>query len=541
MNRGTPLRVLGSLLVFVGASSCGDDGERAEPREQPTPTAAGRGLFAPWHAVEAPYPFPQDGEWFFRDLLAVPPRSVGGLTHEPESDARLRRAAGEAAVLGPVRGESVLDAHFEDARRSPATLSDLLEHDERDVRYAGARWLVRVADSLRLAALEGEAVQDSANALAAVAGRHLRDEAEEVALLALEAFSRCPVEWTTLRLAKVFGKFDNEPPVVMRARASVELIRRGCYGGWPLLVKILKEQTRLQDDAGREWAISERTAWWKEEAMRGIRLVAGQDFGFSPDASPGVQADSVERMLSWWQQHRVSVWESAAPLDDPLLREHLERVVLALGTFQLRNVDNAEFLLTTLGPPLAPLLLECIPPGAASTQIRRHCIEILGTWMELVGESTRRQWVTELTGPSQEADARIRIRALDAIGASLLPETVPVLEHELRSGGPEAMEVALFRLADNPSPTARTVLKTFHSELRPDQDAWLPATAALLKRGEAQLLEPYLGVLRENSRRSARASLYVAWFVPADRLAGALGEEARERAIEELRETYLAR
>ena len=75
-----------------------------------------------------------------------------------------------------------------------------LDDERRDARFAAARLLFRLAADHNTPCID---------LLAEAAALHLRDEADEISLLSLEALGRVRAPWTTLRLIKVFGKHDN--------------------------------------------------------------------------------------------------------------------------------------------------------------------------------------------------------------------------------------------------------------------------------------------------------------------------------------------
>ena len=499
--------------------------------EPSAPAQEGLALFTPWHDRDEASPYPAEGQWYFTHRLSQAPEAAE-LAMVEADDVLLTQALSDFVGLSPLDTEDRVEELVEVAARSPRTLDALLDHEDGDVRWAAARLLYRLV-------LESARDEDAAagGRLAALAARHLRDDSEEVSLLLLDCVAEAPVAWTTPRLVKTFGLFDNHSLVVLRARAAAHLLRRGSFGGMPLLLKILKEQTPLQENIKRDWNVSPRTAWWKEEALAGIEAIAGERFGSSPDASPAAQAEAVTRIEAWWEKERAALWSEQPALDDPQLLFHVRDLILALGTFQLRNVDNAEFILTRLGPPVAPHLLEAMQSGKSCAQVRRHCIEILKELMDDVPPGTRREWVDAMTVQLLDPDSRIAERALEAIGASLLPGVVPVLEERLHKGNAAEKELALRHLADNPAPEARQVLSGFLESLEEGDPLWIAAAAAHIASGSRNYLDRYLELLAgEDLRRARRASVYLSWIVEVDEFSTAEDAESRRSAVEALRE-----
>lgn len=508
------------LVVTLLALACGPDDVPAPPATRVRENlSAPAQLFTPWHAASEPLPFPQGEQWYYRDRLSWPPV---GLRVPEDEEAAARLTEGLEAIRGwpLLETEAALGELQADASRAPHALIAALDDGDRDMRWHAARLLHRCIPLVSA---------DQRSLLASAAAMHLRDSAEEISLLHLESIARSALPWTTLRLLKCFGRYDNHPMVSVRARAAMHLAGRGYASGMDLMLRILKERTRLQDDIHRDFDPSLRTAWWKEEAIAGIALLAGQDFGYSPDATVPEQERVIVEIERWWEDHRVLVWSRAPRLDDPELRRRVQEILLGMGTFQLRNVDNSVFLLTHLGPSAAPLVIEAL--RGSSFAIQHHCLDVLATWMTWVPVATREQW-RELLVPfvADAAQPRLQEKALWAIGCSRLPSALPLLKSQL-SAGPGLGQVAIRSLGQDASPEARKVLVEFQATLDASDPLWLPTQAARIRAGDLAPLEDFLDLLRTEGPIADRASIYLAWLTDSDPFAEADNQEQREAAI----------
>ena len=478
--------------------------------------------YTPWHRRDEPMPFPTV-EWYWQDLLAVAP-APEPLPADADAAQRIGAAFERVAQIDPIRTEEELPALVEDARRDPAALLAGLDDARDEVRFAAARTM------LRLMTATDRCVPQR---LVAAAGAHLRDASDEVALIHLETIARSGFPWTQPLLLKVFGKVDNHRLTVLRIRAAAKLVEARCYGGVPLLIKALKEQTSLQDDVNREWDASLQTAWWKEEAIDGIAAASGGDrFGHSPDASDDDQVASVRRIEQWWAGEHEALWSAAPPLDDPALVERIETLILAFGTFQIRNVDNAGFILAGLGPKVAPRLFEAL--HGSSFMIRRHVLAVLAELVQLVPAAERARYVDEVKSGLSDPDVAIRVRSLEVIGNSRLELALPIVEKALTPGEDGVAETALRLLATWRAPRARSVLEHFAASLAHDHPLRIPAEAARLAAGDLEGLDRYLQLLGPEKTPDARAQLYLSWILDNDGLADAKTPEDRRRALQRI-------
>lgn len=518
-SRGRALRRVATFVSFIGLVAGCRRGD-AELRE----AVADRDSrpYTPWHRREEPLPFPTT-EWFWQDLFADAPRPEP-LPADAEAAARLKAAFERAATLNPLQCEEELPAMVGDARRDPQPLFDALDDPRAAVRFAAARVEFRL-----MCAPDRPFPQR----LVSAAAHHLRDLSDEVALLHLETIARSGFVWMEPVLLKTFGKVDNHRLTVLRIRAAAKLAQQRCYGGIPLLIKALKEQTSIQDDVHREWDASPQTAWWKEEAIEGIAAAAGGErFGHSPDASDADQVASIRRIERWWADERERLWSQSPALDDAELVERVRRMILAFGTFQIRNVDNAGFILVGLGPKVTPLLFEAL--HGSSFMIRRHVLAALSQFVELVPVAERARYVAEVRSGLSDPDPQIRVRSLEVMGNSRLPEVENDLHQALDPGDAALAETAVHLLGMRRTERARAMLEEFEHSLPAGDSLRIPVQAARLSAGDLRGLADYLQLLGPERTPDPRAQLYLSWIVESDGLAEAKTSAERRQALERI-------
>jgi len=519
--------VAGVLAVGLGVvvAACGK-------RPAAPPAAEDRRPFTPWHAAATPLPFPEE-DWYWQDLLAAAP-APEPLPRDVEAGARLAQALERVATLTVLQSEEELPGMVADARRDPAPLLAALDDPRREVRFAAARVMLRL--------MSGRPTPPGCpfpQRLVEAAARHLRDDADEVALLHLETIARSGFAWTAPILLKTFGKVDNHRLTVLRIRAAALLARARCYGGMHVLIKALKEQTSIQDDLRREWDASPQTAWWKEEAIVGIAAAAGSDFGHSPDASDAEQVDCVRRIEEWWEANRVRLWQESPPIEDGTLIERVKLLILGFGTFQIRNVDNSGFILEGLGPKAAPRLLEAL--RGSSFMIRRHVLGVLAGLVDDMAEEERRRCIDAVIPALSDRDSAIRVCALEVIGASRIPAAMPHLVRALAPGDSPLCETAMRQIALQRTREARDVLERFRSQITPEHRLAVPLAAARLAAGDLAPLAGYLELLDGERGPDPRAQLYLSWIVESDGLADARTPQEKRLALERIEQSIRAR
>jgi len=501
------------------------------PTPAPPARAAVRDLrpFTPWHSIDTPLPFP-DGEWFWQDLFAAAP-APEPLPADAEAAATIARTFEQIAAAELLASEALLPPLIALARRDLAALLAGLDDPRRAVRFAVARVMVRL-----MSAADDPAVCPFPQRLGEAAARHLRDSADEVALLHLETIVSGRWPWMEPVLLKTFGKVDNHRLTVLRVRAAAKLAEQGNLGGVPLLLKVLKEETSLQDDVAREWDASPRTAWWKEEAILGIRALAGHDFGHSPDAAEAEQVAVIRRIEAWWAENRIALHARRAAPTDPELVARIERMILAFGTFQLRNVDNAAFILEGLGPAVAPWLFAAL--DGANFRIRVHVLHVLARLADDVAPEERERWIARLAPAVNDPDEAVQVAALRAIGATAIPAALPHLEAALEPEKPALCETALRELPRQDRKTAREVLTRLAKRLPPEHLLATPCAVARLAAGDLEPLPEFLQRLESGDARCAR---YLTWIVAVDAWSAARDPEERQRARAQIESEIRAR
>ncbi len=516
-------------LVFVFAACSRDDGSAASrgplSARDPRP-------FTPWRPIDAPSPFP-DREWYWQEVFATAP-APEPLPADPAAASEISATLERIAGLELLQSEAELPGLVALARRDLAALLTGLDDARGEVRFAVARVMVRLMASRSRP--EGCPFPQR---LVAAASSHLRDRADEVALLHLETIARGGYAWSQPVLLKTFGKLDNHRLTVLRVRAAAQLARQGCYGGVPLLIKALREGTSIQDDLNREWDPSFQTAWWKEEAMAGIEAVAGERFGHSPDASDADQVAAIRRIEAWWSAHAIERWAAAPPLLDPELVARVHLLIDSFGTFQLRNVDNAGFLLKGLGPGVVPILFQAL--DGSSFRVRRHVLAALADLAPLVAPELRERWLTRFLPLLTEAGGELRVFALQAVGALRIDAALPHLEAALRPEDKELCETALLQIASQSPRLAREVLQRFATKLPSAHLLTTPLQAARLRAGDLEPLPDYFRKLSGEAGPDARAQLYLSWIVDVDGWSDAKSVEERRAALQRIETEIRAR
>jgi hypothetical protein len=514
-RRATAGLVAWSIATLLGCQRREDDLRPAAIDRDSRP-------YTPWHRREDPMPFPST-EWFWQDLFAVA-SAPEPLPVDADADARMRDALERAAELSPLQVEDELPALVGDARKDPHSLFAALDDARAAIRFAAARVMFRL-----MTAPDRPLPQR----LAEAAALHLRDPSDEVALLHLESIARSGFTWMEPILLKTFGKVDNHRLTVLRIRAAAKLAQARCYGGIPLLIKVLKEQTSIQDDIHREWDASPQTAWWKEEAMDGIAAAAGGErFGHSPDASDADQVASIRRIEQWWNEQRQRLWSDSPALEDPELVARVKTMILAFGTFQIRNVDNAGFILVGLGPKTAPLLFEAL--DGSSFMIRRHVLGVLSQVVDLAPATERSRYIDKVLGGLSDPDPAIRVRSLEVIGNTRLPQALDYLRRSLDPRDTAVAETALHLLSAWRTAQARTMLEEFARSLPRGHELQVPASAARLAAGDPRGLTEYLQLLGPDRTPDPRAQLYLSWIVENDGLSEAKTAAERRQVLERI-------
>jgi HEAT repeat protein len=379
--------------------------------------------------VTGPPPLPGvaagEREWFWRDVLAAP------LPGEPAPDAAARAAPTAVARV------DALDALL----------------------------LVRAPSAV-------------GTAMAA-----LRDPEEGVAVVAAHALGELGDRRAIPRLLAGIGPYpvDYDVPLSVRVAEASALARLGNPAGVPLLLDVLAEHTALErPEHELQWTRTERMAFAQELALPGLLALAGTDFGFHPMAPVPAREAAVAAARTWWEERRLSLW-AAAPLEAPGLVERARLIIAHLGAYQLRQIDNARFVLTGLGPGVVPHLREAL--DSPDDYVRVHALEVIER-LAAVSDGKGRARLASIAGrPLLEdevgAVAAQAARASGAVGSS--DALVVALD---RRTEPELRVAIVDALGRTGLPAARERLLAFEgaaaAPLPPDLDVALQAALLAL-------------------------------------------------------------
>lgn len=338
--------------------------------------------------------------------------------------------------------------------------------------------------------------------------RALRDEQDGVAIVAAHLLGESGCAEAIPRLLAGIGPYpiDYDVPLEVRAAEAAALARLGNPAGVPLILMILAENTDLQADAlALQWDRKDRIAFAQELALPGLVALAGTDFGFLPYPSPAPAREAaVLAARAWWAEQRIALW-SAAPLSDPRHRARIELLVAHLASYQLRQVDNARFVLAHSGPAvLEPLLVGL---RSEDEYVRLHVLEVLERLAPESDGKTRARIANVVGVPLlEEAATPLAAAAAAAAGACGLadqlvvalerrrePEVVVAILDALgRSGRPEALALLGARAAAGPPASA-------------DEDVALQA--ALLALDPCRDAAPFVALLGSADVETAFAAI----------------------------------
>ncbi len=314
---------------------------------------------------------------------------------------------------------------------------------------------------------------------AAMLCRALRDSDPEVSALAMRALGDLRVPWTLTRIAKDVGRYDANKLLVVRVLACSASLAFANYSGVPVLLRILKEHTPLEDTAGRDWAKQQRMALEKEEAIDAIRRLAGDDFGFDANAPPARQAESIHKIEAWWMTNRKRLWDSSPPIADPALRARVDELIEAFDDYQISMVDNARYILAWLGPRVFPLLAPHL--SDPRNYVRVHLLETLENLADEFG-SEMPDVVRAIVPLARDPQPAVRRAAVGALGALGRPElAAPLLAH-VTDPDPSVRVAVLRALGQLGTPEAVRALET-RAAAADHGDEWVTAHAALARLG----------------------------------------------------------
>jgi HEAT repeat protein len=205
----------------------------------------------------------------------------------------------------------------------------------------------------------------------------LRDPDTGVAIVAAHTLGELGDRRAIPRLLAGIGPYpvDYDVPLTVRVAEAAALARLGSPAGVPLLLAVLAEHTALEVPArDRQWDRTNQMAFAQELALPGLLALAGTDFGFHPMAPVPAREAAVAAARAWWDERRLALW-AAAPLDAPGLGERVELLIAHLGAYQLRQIDNARFVLAQLGPNVLPHLRTAL--DQPDDYVRVHALEVI--------------------------------------------------------------------------------------------------------------------------------------------------------------------
>lgn len=207
----------------------------------------------------------------------------------------------------------------------------------------------------------------------------LNDPRDGVALVAAEQLGRLGDPRALPRLIKGLGPYpvDYDPPIARRAAQAAALARLGHPGGVELLLDLIAEGSDAEAPRGAlVWEATTQVVFLQELALPGLVALAGDDFGFAPNASVPDRTAAAEQARAWWAQNRRRLWQTAPALETPGLVARARLLVENLGAYQLRQVDGARHTLAQLGPPVLPFLAEAL--ASDDPYLRIHGLQVLG-------------------------------------------------------------------------------------------------------------------------------------------------------------------
>jgi len=331
----------------------------------------------------------------------------------------------------------------------------------------------------------------------------LRDSSAQVALLAARGLGELAVPWTLPRLIKVVGRYDVTPWLIVRVEAAAALLRFQNYSGVPFLLKVLKEHTALEDNRDREWGRRLRIVFEKEAAARALAGLIGEDFGYSPNAPYPRQERAILEMEDWWSEHATELWAGAPPLSDPELLCRIGWLADGLALYQIRTVDNARFILKSLGPPALPALERHLDDPRF--YVRVHLLEALaqmGATLAPQAESLARILAPHLADP----EPAIRTQAVRILGTARMRAASSQVVTALGDADGSVRLSAIRVLGLIGGPAARELLRPL-AESKVADDFRAGARASLVRLGDREALEALLDDLLDPDLRAQASAL----------------------------------
>lgn len=166
-------------------------------------------------------------------------------------------------------------------------------------------------------------------------------------------------------------------------------------------------------------------------------------------------ADAGE-LLQRWQAGELA--PPATPfVPSAELRAEAWRWIASLGAWNLRNVDDARFVLVRLEEWIVPLLVEAL--GDVDVYVRLHTLQVLER------RGTRARGAVEAVVRALD-EARLAPAAAQTLGALGVPSSASALERALTSSDPELAVAAASALGRLGNPAAVPALKTTFGSAR---------------------------------------------------------------------------
>lgn len=292
----------------------------------------------------------------------------------------------------------------------------------------------------------------------------LRDPSEAVAIVAAEELGLWGDVAAVPRLIKGLGPYpiEYDTSIALRVAEASALARLGTPAGVALLLQVLAEDTFFQvERADLQWPETDRLVFLRELALTGIEALAGQDFGYVPNASVPSREAAWSRLNAWWNERQVALWRNFDASSDEGLRTRLRLMVAHLGAYQLRQIDGARFTLARAGPSSLSLLREGL--SSEDTYVRVHVLEIMELMARDVGGLDRKQRtrlaVTAAVPLMDDPEPTVSVQAARVCGA--VAEVDPLVAALSRRTEPEVQLAVIDALGATGSPLAATTLRAW--------------------------------------------------------------------------------
>ncbi len=114
----------------------------------------------------------------------------------------------------------------------------------------------------------------------------------------------------------------------------------------------------------------------RQEAAGTLHEMLGEDFKYDAWAAAGERTEAAKRMRRWWWQHgqELLLRLNSGREVGPGFEKRIIETIFELSQYQMRNVDDARFILEGLGPIAVPFL--CRGVTDESQYVRAHSVEV---------------------------------------------------------------------------------------------------------------------------------------------------------------------